>query len=72
MNRKEALAFIKENSSLIRTEKFGEFIINHRIGSKSQFIILDMGQHGFQIYYPDGVNKISDTLEIFKNKVGIY
>ena len=83
MNRKEALDFIINNSRSIRSfhlnpvskaEKDADYEANyfeHRIGNNgTTFCLLDMGKHGWDLYFPVGSNEISPTIEMFCKLTG--
>lgn len=68
MNRNEALAFIRDNSRLIADLSLpkSDRSYEHRIGNNATaFILLDMGIHGWELFFINEGNNVDKTITAF-------
>lgn len=72
MNRQETLEAIRDNSRLNQSAPLGRFTIEHRIGYEGDsFILLDMSEHGFQLFYSDKSTKLTDVWNEFAERTNV-
>lgn len=69
MNRAETLALIREHSCLLTEVSPKSYNkVNWEMRSVSGgkiFMLVDYGEHGFEILYPEGRNNLDNTLKNF-------
>ena len=74
MTRHSALEFIREESRLItdfRKENRNGHCFELRVGNNgTPFILQDMGEHGWSIYFIAEGNNVDKTIEMFCEKTG--
>lgn len=71
--RNEALQFIKDNSRLIADFSLPKInrTLEHRIGNNGHsFVLLNMVEHGWELFFSDNTNKISTSIEHFCDHTG--
>lgn len=68
-NRSEAVEFIIDNSRPLKEVKFGEWDLFYRLGDNgTNFMLLDMKENGYHLFYPDDKSLIEDSIQFFKEK----